>query len=169
MVKVGDTIKYNGKSAKVTEVRGTKVTIYVTDDSGGYHSCINIPDLNAYEDLCSFYGHNPVSSSTESLRYNSGKTQISEIDPNFILAMADVLTKSQSKYTKFNWQRPTKLSTPYDSLMRHILSFQRGENIDPDDGLPHLIKAAVNLMFMHYHLTTNPDYCDDRGFKKDKK
>ena len=103
-----------------------------------------------------------------SQRFNQGKTQLREVDPNFIMAMGDVLTKSRNKYDAFNWQKPTKLSTPYDSAMRHLMSFQAGQDIDPDDGLPHLIKAAVNLMFMHYHITRNPEYSDDRGFKEKK-
>lgn len=104
----------------------------------------------------------------KSLRFNEGKIQTREIDPNFILGIGEVLTKSRNRYEHFNWTKPTKLSTPYESMMRHILSFQSGENIDPDDGCSHLLKAAVNIMFMYYHISNNPKECDDRFFKKNK-
>jgi hypothetical protein len=105
----------------------------------------------------------------QSARHNIGKTQLREVDPDFIMGLGEVLTASRKKYDEFNWAKPTKLSTPYESAMRHLMAFQKGENIDPDDNLSHLLKAAVNIMFMHYHITNNPEYSDDRFFKKDKK
>jgi hypothetical protein len=82
--------------------------------------------------------------------------------------MGEVLTKSREKYDEFNWQLPTKLSTPMDSLERHWLSFKSGEDIDPDDQMYHLYKVAVNAMFIMFHLRNNPGYSDDRGFKGKK-
>lgn len=104
-----------------------------------------------------------------SARHNSGKTQTRELDPSFILGMGDVLTKSRAKYEHFNWCKPTKLSTPYESAMRHLMAFQSGENIDPETGLSHLLHVATNIMFMYYHITNNPEFSDDRFFKKEKK
>lgn len=103
-----------------------------------------------------------------SARYNQGKVQVREVDPSFILGLGEVLTASRQKYDEFNWAKPTKITTPYESMMRHIMAFQQGEDIDPDDGLHHLLKAATNIMFMYYHITNNPDYSDDRFFKKRK-
>lgn len=110
----------------------------------------------------------PTSSVTpvQSARYNEGKVQTREIDPNFILGIGEVLTKSRAKYDHFNWCKPTKLSTPYESLMRHLLAFQSGEETDKETGSHHLLHAATNLMFMYYHITNNPEESDDRFFKK---
>lgn len=105
----------------------------------------------------------------QSKRYNSGKVQTREIDPNFILGIGEVLTKSREKYDHFNWCKPTKLSTPYESMMRHIMAFQSGEDFDKETQSHHLLHAATNLMFMYYHITNNPEDSDDRFFKKDKK
>lgn len=110
--------------------------------------------------------HTPVQ---QSARHNEGKTQTREIDPAFILGMGDVLTKSRAKYEHFNWCKPTKLSTPYESAMRHLMAFQAGEDIDKETGLSHLLHVATNIMFMHYHITNNPEECDDRFFKEGKK
>lgn len=104
-----------------------------------------------------------------SKRYNAGKVQTREIDPNFILGIGEVLTKSRAKYEAYNWTKSTKLSTPYESMMRHIMAFQSGEDFDKETQSHHLLHAATNLMFMYYHITNNPEESDDRFFKKDKK
>lgn len=101
-----------------------------------------------------------------STRYNEGKTQTREIDPDFILGIGEVLTKSRAKYEHFNWQKPTNFSTPYESLMRHLMAFQKGEETDQETGSHHLLHAATNIMFLHYHAKNNTGI-DDRGFKKE--
>ncbi len=103
-----------------------------------------------------------------SQRFNQGKVQTREIDPAFILGIGEVLTKSRAKYDHFNWCKPTKLSTPYESMMRHILAFQSGENFDKETSSHHLLHAATNLMFMYYHIQNNPEESDDRFFKNTK-
>jgi uncharacterized protein YlaI len=103
-----------------------------------------------------------------SARYNEGKIQTREIDPNFILGIGEVLTKSRAKYEHFNWCKPTKLSTPYESMMRHLMAFQKGEELDNETGSHHLLHAATNLMFMYYHVINNKEESDDRFFKKQK-
>jgi hypothetical protein len=98
------------------------------------------------------------------LRFNSGKTQTREVYPAFIMGIAEVLTKSRDKYPSFNWCKPTKLSTPYESLMRHLMAFQMGEDFDVESGKHHLLHCATNLMFMYYQITNNPEFSDDRFF-----
>jgi hypothetical protein len=118
------------------------------------------------ERLMQITGANEVQ---QSARYNSGKVNPIELNPEFIMGMAEVLTKSRHKYPEFNWALPTKLSTPYQSLFRHLMAFQSGEDFDPEDGCHHMLKVAVNAMFLHYHSVNNPEYAEDRFFKKDKK
>jgi hypothetical protein len=103
-----------------------------------------------------------------SLRFNSGKTQVREIDPSFILGIGEVLTKSREKYPEGNWMKETKFSTPYESAQRHLLKFWSGEEIDNETLKSHLLHAATNLMFLYYHQNSGVGI-DDRLFKKDKK
>lgn len=105
----------------------------------------------------------------KSKRYNSGKIQLKEIDPSFILGIGEVLTKSTEKYDPFNWTLPTDFSTPYESLMRHLLAFQKGEDFDKESNLHHLLHVATNVMFMYYHATNGDKKNDDRFFAKKKK
>ena len=104
----------------------------------------------------------------KSLRYNNGKVQLREVDPDFILGIGEVLTKSRDKYPAFNWCNATPFSVPYESLMRHLMAFQKGEDFDVESGKHHLLHVATNVMFMYYQYLNHPEM-DDRGFKKEKK
>lgn len=104
----------------------------------------------------------------QSARYNSGKTQLREIDPQFILGLGQVLTASREKYEEGNWMKETKLSTPYESCMRHLMKFWEGEELDNETNMDHLLHAATNIMFLYYHKRSGKGI-DDRLFKKDKK
>jgi hypothetical protein len=87
-------------------------------------------------------------SKTGSLRYNSGKPEVSQLDPKFILAMADHMKKSEAKYGKYNWALGQEFHTPFDCAMRHILAFMAGEDMDKESGTNHIISAACNLMIL---------------------
>lgn len=100
-----------------------------------------------------------------SARYNSGKTQVREVDPAFIIGLGEVLTASREKYDEGNWMKETKFSTPYESCMRHMMKFWSGEETDEETGKHHLLHAATNLMFLYYH-TRSEEGIDDRLFKK---
>lgn len=104
----------------------------------------------------------------KSSRFNQGKTQVREIDPNFILGIGEVLTASRVKYEEGNWQKETKFSTPYESAQRHLLKFWNGDELDEESKCHHLLHAATNLMFLYYHQTSGKGI-DDRLFKKEKK
>jgi hypothetical protein len=102
----------------------------------------------------------------ESKRYNAGKIQTREVDPDFIMGIGEVLTKSRAKYEAFNWQKDTPFSVPYESLLRHLMAFQKGEELDKESGCHHLLHVATNIMFLYYH--RNNVKMDDRGFKEKK-
>lgn len=104
-------------------------------------------------------------SPTGSLRYNTGKPQMSLLDPNFMLGMAEVMTIGLEKYGKANWQKGNYLSVPYDSAQRHMQKFWMGQSIDEESEKHHLFHAAVNLMFMYYY-EKNYSEMDDRDFKE---
>jgi hypothetical protein len=104
----------------------------------------------------------------QSERFNTGKVQLREIDPDFIKGLGEVLTASRAKYDEGNWMKETKFSTPYESAQRHLLKFWNGEELDEETKCHHLLHCATNLMFLYYH-TTSGKGIDDRLFKKDKK
>jgi len=95
-------------------------------------------------------------------RYNAGKPRISLVEPDFIRGTAEVLTFGAKKYGANNWKKGLPVSEIYDSLMRHLLAFRNGENIDDESKLMHLDHCAVNLMFIRHFQGTK---WDDRILK----
>ena len=105
-------------------------------------------------------------SSTGSLRFNSGKPNMSNLPPEFLIGMAKVMTMGEKKYGKYNWSKGNSISVPYDSGMRHLMAFMSGEQIDKESGEHHLFHAAVNIMMMWYYDKYYPEM-DDREYKID--
>jgi len=106
--------------------------------------------------------------STGSLRYNNDKPGCHHIAPGFIIALADLMTESAKKYSRWNYAKGQPYTVPYDSIMRHIHSFMNGEDNDIESGRSHLLHIAANAMIMwvtqEYQIDTYPEL-DDR-FKK---
>ena len=113
-----------------------------------------------------FLGDSGQRSETGSLRYNTGKPKMSLVTPEFILGMAQVLTKGAEKYGERNWELGNKTSVPYDSAMRHILAWRSGEDEDEESGCNHLFHAAVNLLMCWYY-AENFSSMDDRTLSMD--
>jgi hypothetical protein len=65
-----------------------------------------------------------------------------------------------NKYPKDNWKKGLKVSNCFDSTMRHLLALQRGELIDPEDGLPHVGGLLANAMFISFMLKNKPELND---------
>jgi len=98
---------------------------------------------------------------TEGVRQNEGKPMLSPIDPRLLLEMGKGLAIGQAKYGEkaFNKEgNVMKLSTGYDSLLRHLIKFMSGEDIDADDGVHHLAKV-INCAVVMWH---NKEQGDDR-------
>jgi hypothetical protein len=115
--------------------------------------------------MCTCQAANPK---TGSQRFNAGKPGSSEVDPAFILGVADVMTKAREKYDRANWAKGNDWSVPYDSMMRHLMAFQSGEEFDKETGKHHLLHAATNIMFLYYYWQNFPEL-DDRIFKRKEK
>jgi hypothetical protein len=110
---------------------------------------------------------NLVLSKTGSMRFNVGKPQLSELDPQFLLGMGRVLEKARLKYKRGNWALGNNYSVPYDSALRHLLAWQSGESLDSESGQNHLLHCALNIMMLHYYENNFPEM-DDRIFKGKK-
>lgn len=106
-------------------------------------------------------------SPTGSLRYNEGKPEVSQLDPKFILDLADLITQSAKKYGKYNYAKGQNYSTPFDSCMRHLLEFQQSVDFDNESSKSHILHAAANLMILYGSFIRHKEL-DDRAeeFKK---
>lgn len=90
------------------------------------------------------------------------QAQLGAIDPNALLRLAEVAGHGSDKYERLNYLKGYDWSLSFDALMRHLLQFWSGEDLDSESGLPHLAHASWHclalLAFMERGLGT-----DDRS------
>lgn len=108
-------------------------------------------------------------SPTGSLRFNEGKAEVSQLDPRFVLELANLMTKSAKKYGKYNWAKGQEYHTPFDSCQRHLLKWIAGEDLDEESGMSHLMHAAANIMIMWTSQQKNDKALDTRFNWKEEK
>ncbi len=81
-------------------------------------------------------------------RYNDGKTEFSLVPLSALEDCARVFMYGRDKYAAWNWAKGMDWLIPYDCLMRHMAAWHRGEDNDPESGLPHLGHAMCNLVML---------------------
>lgn len=59
-----------------------------------------------------------------------------------------VLAFGATKYAERNWEKGINFSRLFNSTLRHLFSWWRGENLDPETNLSHLAHAATNVIFL---------------------
>ena len=68
-----------------------------------------------------------------------------------------VLTYGVKKYEANSWQLvPNAIERYYAALLRHIVDWRKGEDLDEESKLKHLSHAATNIIFLLY-LTKGKD------------
>lgn len=94
-------------------------------------------------------------------RYNSDKPDLSLIPLCTLEDEARVWMHGKKKYNAWNWAKGMPWSVPLACALRHLSAFQRGEDIDPESGLPHIAHAMCNLRMLTLYAQTYPEG-DDR-------
>lgn len=59
-----------------------------------------------------------------------------------------VLQFGATKYGERNWEAGMGWNRPFAALMRHMWSWWRREEVDPETGLSHLAHAGCCLLFL---------------------
>ena len=85
---------------------------------------------------------------TGAVKDNRGKAPIDLLPSKALVAIAQVMAYGTRKYKPHNWRLGLSWGQTYSSLMRHLLAWNDGEEIDPESGLPHLAHAGCQLMFL---------------------
>ncbi len=98
---------------------------------------------------------------TGGTKFDAEKPRMDLIDPYAMEQLAKVLTFGAKKYAEHNWRRGIKVSRIVAALDRHKAALMRGEDIDPESGLPHVDCMQCNTMFLSWTLKHRPDM-DDR-------
>lgn len=71
-----------------------------------------------------------------------------------------ILTYGTKKYKENNWKLGSKKEDKdrvFAAMMRHIVAYKKGAEIDEESGFMHLSHAACNLIFLIYHELTHKE------------
>lgn len=98
---------------------------------------------------------------SKGLKYDYGKPQMELLDPSFTEGVAEVLTFGAKKYASENWRNGIEFKRIIGAMHRHLAAIQRGEDIDPESGLPHVYHIGCNVQFLGWMMKNRPDL-DDR-------
>ena len=90
---------------------------------------------------------------------DSEKPRFDLLDSYALEQLALVLTFGARKYAAHNWRNGLSTGRLIAALLRHVFAFLRGEDNDPETGLPHIAHAMCNCMFL---LGMNRPDLDDR-------
>lgn len=95
------------------------------------------------------------------LKYDNNKPRMDLLDWTALEGVARVLTFGAQKYEANNWRKGLEYSRVMGAMLRHLAAIQRGEDIDPESGEPHIDHLGCCWMFLSNFMKTRPDL-DDR-------
>jgi hypothetical protein len=94
-------------------------------------------------------------------KHDSEKNRLELLSPVWVEGVGQVLTFGARKYEANNWRKGISQSRLLGAALRHIFSYVKGEDFDPESGLSHLLHASCCLMFAFELKGSRPDL-DDR-------
>jgi len=84
---------------------------------------------------------------------DAGKIRLELIDPDFIMGVGEVLTYGANKYAANNWKLmngQSDIDRVKGAMLRHMMAYMAGEELDPESGLQHLYHISCGAMFLNY-------------------
>lgn len=105
-------------------------------------------DLNR-TDQVDEYQDDQVVEPVVGMKFDGNKPDWALLPLNATEEVVKVLTYGAIKYAPDNWKKvPNAENRYFAAAMRHLVEHRRGEEIDPESGLPHLAHAICSLMFL---------------------
>jgi hypothetical protein len=103
------------------------------------------------------------------VKHDTGKPSITLIPSEFIEGTASVFNFGGKKYGLHNYRNGLAHSRCLDAAVRHLLAINRGEEIDPESGLPHVYHASCSIAMYDYMRLHYPELNDIHELVKVKK
>lgn len=92
----------------------------------------------------------------------TGKVPFSTVPARPIAEVGLAMLEGARKYGRHNYRvAGVRSSVYYDAALRHLTAWWEGQDIDPDSGLPHIIKAMACLVVLR-DAQHNAKLTDDR-------
>ena len=83
------------------------------------------------------------------LKFDDAKLRWDLLPMECVEEVVKVLSFGSRKYAPNNWKAVEQGSERYyAALMRHLVAYRKGEEIDPESGLSHLSHVMCNLVFL---------------------
>jgi hypothetical protein len=99
------------------------------------------------------------------VKHDGEKPRVDLLDPQALEGIAAVLAFGAKKYAADNWRGGISYRRLIGAALRHTFAIMRGEDIDPESGLPHVDHLGCCWMFLSNMMKTRPDL-DDRYKEK---
>ncbi len=97
----------------------------------------------------------------QAVKHDTEKSRADLLPVLALSSVGDVLGYGAKKYAEHNWRLGMSWGRMLGAALRHLFAFMRGEDLDPESGLPHLAHASCCcLMVLEYFLTKTG--ADDR-------
>ena len=87
----------------------------------------------------------------KAIKHDQEKPKLSMVPPELVESVAQVMMYGADKYGRDNWRQGMEHSRYLDAAYRHLHALIKGEEFDPESGLPHLAHTACNLAFLLYY------------------
>lgn len=94
------------------------------------------------------------------MKFDGEKPRMDLLDAQALEGLAAVLTFGAKKYAAHNWRKGISNSRLVAALLRHLFAILRGENVDPESGLPHIDHVGCCWMFLSWNMKNRPDLND---------
>lgn len=109
-----------------------------------------------------------ITEKNKGVKNDNGKTRMSLLPFDALVAVAEVMTEGARKYNAHNWKYVDNAEERYmDAMLRHIAAIQQGEEINYDDyGLSHIAHVATNALFLLHFYLEREKKIDKSGDKK---
>lgn len=90
------------------------------------------------------------------------KAPMSTVPANVLVEIGVAMLEGASKYGRHNYRAVgVRGSVYYDGVMRHLMAWWEGEDIDADSGMSHVTKAITSLVVLRDAMMQGK-FTDDR-------
>jgi hypothetical protein len=82
-------------------------------------------------------------------KFDNGKLQWDLLPWDSVEQIVDILTYGAEKYSAESWKLVDDASNRYfAALLRHLIAYKQGEDVDQESGKLHLAHVATNALFL---------------------
>ncbi len=85
---------------------------------------------------------------SQGVKHDSSKPDLSLLPQEFLVATAQAFMHGERKYGRYNYRLGMDWHRLIGAILRHVTSFNEGEDLDPESGHSHLGHAAAGIAML---------------------